>query len=131
LKVAVDTNVLVRFLLGDDAAQADAASAAIERYDILFIPTVVLCELVWVFRRIYRFDRDRLIAAIETLMDHAKVDMDRPAAASGLAMLKVGCDFADGCLLREAARERCETVLTFDRRFASRSDGQAKLLEPA
>jgi len=63
------------------------------------------------------------------LMDHAQVETDRLVSTAGLAMLDAGGDFADGCLLQEAHRLRCETVLTFDKRFVARSNGRATLLE--
>ena len=131
MRVAVDTNVLIRFLLADDASQAAAAATALERYQTLHVSTVVLCELIWVLRRVYRFDRSRLIDAITALMDHTRVETDLPAFAAGLAMLEAGGDFADGCLLQEADRRRCETVLSFDKRFVARSNGRATLLETA
>ena len=53
--IALDTNVLVRYLTWDDEEQASEAANAIETADGLFVPTIVLCELVWVLKRAYRY----------------------------------------------------------------------------
>lgn len=70
---ALDTNVLVRFLVRDDEAQYVAAraclQAAVTRAEPLFVPDPVLCELVWVLDRTYRGDfpdyliRERALSA--------------------------------------------------------------------
>jgi predicted nucleic acid-binding protein len=64
-----------------------------------------------------------------TLIEHTRVETDRQASAAGLAMREAGGAFSDGCLLQEADRRRCETVLTFDKRFVARSNGRATLME--
>jgi predicted nucleic acid-binding protein len=54
VKIAVDTNVLVRYLTWDDEEQAVEAAAVLESGDVIVISTIVLCELVWVLKRAYR-----------------------------------------------------------------------------
>ena len=55
MRIAVDTNVLVRYLTWDDEQQAVEAADAIEGADEIVVPTIVLCELVWVLKRAYRY----------------------------------------------------------------------------
>jgi len=54
VKVAVDTNVLVRYLTWDAEEQAIEAAAILESRDVIMISTIALCELVWVLKRAYR-----------------------------------------------------------------------------
>ena len=54
MTLALDTNVLVRYLTWDDLPQAQAAARLIEGDETIAISSVVLCELVWVLRRRYR-----------------------------------------------------------------------------
>ncbi len=59
--IGLDTNVLVRFLVEDDAEQAVRAKGvvrrAIERDEKLFVSDVVVCELAWVLERAYGLGR--------------------------------------------------------------------------
>lgn len=118
MRIAVDTNVLVRFLTWDDPAQAGPAAAAIEAAETVVIPTMVLCETVWVLRRSCRLPAREIAATLRDLIASRPVEVDRPAAEAGLAMLEAGGDFADGVVLHQAGQARAAPVLTFDRAFA-------------
>lgn len=54
MKLAIDTNVLVRYLTADVPGQAAASTRIMEGGDDIVISAVVLCETVWVLRRSYR-----------------------------------------------------------------------------
>ena len=118
MKIAVDTNVLVRYFTWDDEAQAEQAAAVIEKADEIFISSVVLCELVWVLTRSYRYRTDEILPLIEKLVGNRKVKVDRIVAQKGLALLAAGGDFADGVILAEMRRAGCEKLVTFDQRLA-------------
>jgi predicted nucleic-acid-binding protein len=118
VSIAVDTNVLVRYLTWDDAAQADAAAAAIEGADGVTVSTIVLCELAWVLKRAYRFDSREIADAIQQIIESRNVEVDRPAATVGLRMLRRSGDFADGVIQSDANRAHCRHIVTFDRDFA-------------
>jgi predicted nucleic-acid-binding protein len=118
VKVAVDTNVLVRYLTWDDESQAAEAAAAIEGADGVVIPTIVLCELVWVLRRAYRYPARQVIDVLRRLMASRHVEVDRPSAEAGLSMLARGGDFAAGVVHFDARRAKCAKVVTFDQTFA-------------
>ncbi len=122
MTVAIDTNVLVRYLTWDDEAQAVAAAAAIESVEPISISTIVLCELAWVLKRAYRYKAAEIAGAIARIVTSANVITDRPAAEAGLALLRQGGDFADGIVDCEASRAKCRHVVTFDREFASLLD---------
>jgi len=118
VRVAADTNVVVRYLTGDDASQSRAAKAALEAADAIYLDIVVLCETVWVLRRAFRLSPGEICAALTDLLDSEKIEVDRRAADAGLAMLEAGGDFADGVILHEAASARFDALITFDRRLA-------------
>lgn len=118
MSIAVDTNVLVRYLTWDDVAQAKAAAAAIEGGEIVAISSIVLCELVWVLKRAYRLSNTEIADAMQFVIESRNVDVDRPAAEVGLQMLRRGGDFADGIIWHDASRARCRHVATFDRALA-------------
>src|SRR5215470_3912041 len=101
MKIAVDTNVLVRAAVRDDAAQTDAATKCMQRAEIVAIAVSSLCEFVWVLRSVYRFRSDEMAKAIRTLLAAENVETNRLAAEAGLAMLDAGGDFADGAIAYE------------------------------
>jgi predicted nucleic-acid-binding protein len=123
MKIIADTNVLVRLIMDDDEAQADAARKTMEQAEIVAISPLVLCELAWVLARAYAVPRDEIAGAIRRLMDTRGVAADRPAVDSGLAMLEAGGDFADGVIAHQGRWLGGETFVSFDRKAVRLLDG--------
>jgi predicted nucleic-acid-binding protein len=90
--------VLVRALVQDDPEQAKGAADLLESAELIAIPVQVLCELVWVLRRVYGFAASDCATSIEALMGSSGVAMDRQAVRAGLKLLSAGGDFADGVI---------------------------------
>ncbi len=120
LKIALDTNVIVRYLTRDDPEQAEQARCLIESADIIAIPTVVFAELIWVLRRTHRIPTVEIAANLRAILAAWPLDVDGRAVAAGLAMMDKGGDFADGVFHYEAMRGKSATLATFDRRLAAR-----------
>jgi predicted nucleic-acid-binding protein len=118
VRIAVDTNVLVRYLTWDDEAQAIEAANAIEGADTIVVPTIVLCELVWVLKRAYRYAGPEIIQILRRLAAVRAVEIERPAPEAGIAMLERGGDSADGVVRYDADRAKCDRLVTFDQGFA-------------
>jgi len=112
VKVAVDTNVLVRYLTWDAEEQAIEAAAILESRDVIMISTIVLCELVWVLKRAYRYATVEIVDVVRRLIQTRNIEIDRPAAEVGLQTLARGGDFADGVIQFEARRAKCDRVVT-------------------
>jgi predicted nucleic-acid-binding protein len=115
VKLVVDTNVLVRAVVRDDAAQARAAAKALMDADLIAVALPCLCELVWVLRKVYNFQTADVAAAIRALMAAANVQVNRPAVEVGLALLEANGDFADGVIAYEGTWLGGETFVSFDR----------------
>ena len=94
VRITADTNVLVRVLVQDDPEQAQAAMDLLRRADLVAVPVPVLCELVWVLKRVYGLSASDCVAAIEALLASSVVVTDRPAVRVGLRVLAAGGDFA-------------------------------------
>jgi predicted nucleic-acid-binding protein len=116
MKTAVDTNVLVRAAVRDDAEQADAATRLMGRAEMVAIAVPCLCEFVWVLRSVYRFRPSDIAKAIRTLLAAENVETNRPAVEAGLAVLDGGGDFADGVIAHEGRWLGAETFVSFDRK---------------
>lgn len=117
--VAVDTNVLVRFLVGDDRKQA-ARTASLIRDSEIWISKTVLLETEWVLKSLYGFSTESLAAALRALAGLRTVFLeDETAVASALDWFTEGLDFADALHLVSA--NNAGQFATFDRRLARRA----------
>lgn len=114
MRITVDTNVLVRVLLNDDAAQADSARRLLDRAELIAIPLPVLCELVWVLRRLYRRPVADVLTAVEAVLRTERVVVDAPAVEAGLEALRRGGDFADGVAAHTGAALGGTVFASFD-----------------
>lgn len=118
--IALDTNVLVRFLVEDDRAQAERARAllksAVEGSQPLFVSDVVLCELIWVLERSYKFQRQQIRAALELLLRANHLAFASPdRCRRALQAYETGRGGYSDYLIRERAQDfGCEAVATFD-----------------
>ncbi len=115
--IAVDTNVLIRFLTRDDPGQADTAEALFAQQDILLL-TSVLVETEWVLSGSYRWSRETINVALAALV---RLEGIKIAAAAGidwaLARHAAGADLAD--MLHLVAATGTDAFATFDRRIAA------------
>jgi predicted nucleic-acid-binding protein len=109
---SVDTNVLVRFILGDDPAQSAHAEAIVK--EGVFVPITVLLELGWVLGSRYGLDRKQLSETLAALLDVPSITVaDEPAIREAVAAHAAGADFADA--LHLAASQGTEAFVTFDK----------------
>jgi predicted nucleic-acid-binding protein len=81
VNITADTNILVRALVADDPAQAAEASQLLREASSIAVPVPVLCELVWVLKRVYGFAVADIGAAIRSLLAAGNVHLDRQAVA--------------------------------------------------
>ncbi len=114
--LAVDTNILVRFLTNDHPQQSPRARRLVEGNDI-WISTTVLLETEWVLRSVYGFAPAQIVAGLRNSAGLPRVSLqDTAHAARALEWCEQGMDFADA--LHLAAADQCETFVTFDTDFA-------------
>jgi len=116
MKVAVDTNVLVRAAVRDDQEQTEAAMRIMARAEMVAIAVSCLCEFAWVLRSVYGYRAPSIAKAIRLLLAAENVETDRQVAEAGLAMLDAGGDFADGVIAYEGKWLGAETFVSFDKK---------------
>ena len=126
---ALDTNIVVRYVIGDDPEQAARARAVVDAGPV-FVSTTVLLECDWVLRSAYGFGGGEVAAALRAFAGLPSVSVESPATlAEALDRAAAGMDFADALHLGAAAR--CEAMLTFDRRFIEMTrDAPVKVMHP-
>jgi predicted nucleic-acid-binding protein len=130
---ALDTNVLVRFLVRDDAAQGEAAAnlvrSGVRSGNALFIPVTVALELEWVLRSAFNFDKAAVMQAIDGLLGSFELSFEsEEALEAALAQYRRSTAGFSDCLHAALTRQADELPLwTFDK-AASKLDG-TKLLK--
>lgn len=124
VKVAVDTDVLVRALVMDDAEQASAAAQLLKNAALIAVAVPCICELAWVLRKVYAFDHQAVGDAVRALLAAGNVELNRPAVEAGLSVLDAGGDFADGAIAYEGHWLGGETFVSFDRKAVALLNAQ-------
>ena len=131
--IAVDTNVLLRYLLHDDEAQVARANAVFDAAETVLITDVVLAETVWTLSgRKYRLARAELVAVLERLFSEPNIRFEddqvvwralqayKSAAPADESRSAKGAGFADALIVFKALRtasdsaETLNGVYTFD-----------------
>lgn len=125
--IALDTNVLVRYMMQDDPKQSPRAARLIEALtgeDPGFVPLVAAVELVWVLSGSYGLGRAQVSEALEGLLRSRELRLDRAdLVTQALRRFSAGgADFADCLIERIAADAGCTDTMTFDA-GAARSAG--------
>ena len=122
---AVDTNVLLRLISLDDAAQVAAAEAFVAPG--AWVPQIALVEAIWVLGSIYGMKSRQIAAAVEMLLNHKDLtlqDSDAVAAALRHFRRRPALGFSD-CLVLEVSRKAGHLPLgTFDRRLGKLEGAQ-------
>lgn len=124
---AVDTNVLLRLIVRDDADQVARAEAFLAQGAWVSLP--VLVETVWVLKSVYGLGRQRIGIVLDMLVEHDRLtlqDEDVVRRACALFARERSAGFSD-CLIVEVARKAGHVpVGTFDKRM-TRLDGTQRL----
>jgi predicted nucleic-acid-binding protein len=125
---SIDTNVLVRLLVQDDAEQSARAVALLRKIlseDGVWISLIVIVETVWVLRSGYKFSKEKIVTVIREFLSIDGVFVDRkPAVEEALGMFESGpADFSDYLILGSARSAKALPLWTFDQRLARAVDG--------
>jgi predicted nucleic-acid-binding protein len=129
---ALDTNILVRFLVEDDAAQLAAARKLIRRCiaagETLFVPVTVALELEWVLRSGFGFDKPAVVQTLSQLLSSVELSFESESAFEvALALYSQGtADFSEALHVALACAAGVRPLWTFDK-AAAKLDG-ARLL---
>lgn len=127
--IAIDTNVIIRYLVRDDPEQAEAARALLEGLTSVqpgFICREVMVEVAWVLERPYGFTREQIadvlvgLSTTDSLVVEAADDVIRAA----VRYRQGDAGFSDLMILSAAERAGATPLFTFDRKLG-RTDGAA------
>ena len=127
---ALDTNVLVRYIVQDDAAQLAAAKRLISRCvadgSTLFVPVTVVLALEWVLRSGFGFGKDDVLMTLSSLLSAAELSFESERALEvALQLFREGsADFADCLHVALTAQAGEQPLWTFDKGAAKVSGAQ-------
>ena len=118
--IGLDTNVLVRYIMQDDARQSALATRLVESLSVEspgFVPLVSVVELAWVLSSAYALDRGQVVQAFESLLRTKEIAVERAEIVwKALRVFRsANADFADCLIERSAAVAGCDRTMTFDR----------------
>ena len=119
---AIDTNILIRFLIGDDEPQAKKVysifkNAESEKIEI-FVPLLVVLEMIWVLESVYEISRREILETIGDLLLMPVLKFDQQSAVQQLVHSAQGnkYDLSDLLIANSAKINGCESVITFDKK---------------
>ena len=114
--IGLDTNILMRYLTGDDETQYRAILKLLCRKGAyFFVPDLVLVELDWVLRSAYDWSRDEIADAIARLLQVQNLQFeDEDRIRRALGAIRRGADLSDELLVAKCREHDCEQFVTFD-----------------
>jgi predicted nucleic-acid-binding protein len=117
--IAFDTNIIVRFLVGDDKHQTQIAYELLAG-EAVCVSLAVLMETEWVLRKTYGFSVDQIHGAFFGLLGLEHVTATEPVLAQRvLTMFGAGLGFADAVHLAQA--QSATAFATFDRELVNKA----------
>lgn len=122
---ALDTNVLVRFLVRDDERQAKTIYRIFKQAEsdkeVLFVPLLVVLETVWVLESVYKIPRQEIIDSINELILMPILEFETQSAILNFvsSARETKMDLSDLLIAHSTKFSGCECVLTFDKRASN------------
>ena len=119
---ALDTNVLVRFLVKDDEQQAKTVyrlfKQAESKAEAFFIPILVVLETVWVLEAVYETTRQEILDSIDELLMMPILEFEAQSAIRSFisSARENKTDLSDLLIAHCAKYSGCDSVITFDKR---------------
>lgn len=120
--IAVDTNILVRYITNDDKEQALLATTLLDSYigkeKSIFMNNIVLCELVWVLVRGYKYQKEDIIKTLKLLLSSIEFEFENHELAF-LAVIeyeKAEADFSDILIGLLNNYRNCSVTYSFDQK---------------
>jgi predicted nucleic-acid-binding protein len=128
--LAIDTNLIVRYLTKDHKAESERAKAAIDT-EKTFVCKTVFLESEWVLRSVYGYGSGQLCRTLRAFAGLPNVTVEDPVLVSlALDWMERGMDFADA--LHLASAKDCEAFISFDKGLArtAKKVGTTSVREP-
>ena len=117
--IAIDTNLIIRFLTHDDERQYKKSFSVFNSQEV-FIPDTVILETEWVLRYAYNFSPEDICGAFINLFGLKNIHLSNATfIAQAIEWHKQGMDFSDALHLTQC--QQYEKLYTFDKAFSSKA----------
>jgi len=119
---ALDTNVLIRFLVADDKIQAQKVYDLFKRAEAgkeqFWVPLTVVLEIIWVLESVYAIPRKEIIGALHELLMMPILKFELHSAIKNFVVTarESTFDLSDILIAHSAKIHGCNCVLTFDKK---------------
>jgi len=119
---ALDTNILVRFLVRDDERQSEAVYRLFRQAEsektVFFVPLLVILETIWVLEAVYQISRTDILDAINDILYLPILKFEAQPALKRFLIDAQGknADLSDVLIACSAKLMGCDTVLSFDKK---------------
>ncbi len=119
--IGIDTNILICYLTGDDKVQSIKAIELIEKYsgkeNSIFINNIVICELVWVLERGYKYSKGQIISVLKEIFSTVEFSFENQQVLwlSVLEYENYKTDFSDILIGKLNIFNGCNYTVTFDK----------------
>ncbi|MBT9100476.1 PIN domain-containing protein [Methylovulum psychrotolerans] len=126
--IALDTNIWIRYIAQDDEEQAQLATDLIENQcsagNPAFINEITLCEIVWVLKRAYRYDKKIILTVLKQLLNGNEVFISSyPEAWAAYYDYETGnADFSDYFIAQLNKKYGCPITFSFDKKACQHSN---------
>ena len=123
----IDTNILIRFLVGDDDLQAGQVYRLFKQAEAekteLFVPLLVILELIWVLESVYEIARKEILESIGDLLLMPILEFEQVEVLQKFILNAQGTsyDLSDLLIGQSAKEQGCQGVITFDKKAAASS----------
>ena len=121
-RVVIDTNLLVRYLTGDDSQKAKAVDNLLSKAEKgelkIFIPSIVIAELVWVLESFYQMYSSEIAELVEAVLHTPGIEVtEKSIIASALKLYRTkNIDLIDAWIIEFAKDRGIKTIYTFDKK---------------
>ncbi|HLF85915.1 MAG TPA: type II toxin-antitoxin system VapC family toxin [Nitrospiria bacterium] len=128
-KFVIDTNLLVRYLTGDDPQKAGAVdnllNRAVRSEIKIIVPSIVVAELVWVLESFYGMKSQEIAELVEAIVNTPGVEVtDKWIIVSALRLYRnKNIDLIDAWIIEFAKEREIKTIYTFDKRHFKNING--------
>jgi predicted nucleic-acid-binding protein len=131
-RLGIDTNVLLRLAIPDDAEQVDAVTRLLDRLepdDTLFVDLSVILEVNWILKRKYRYPKERILDFLQSVLERREFEIAAYEAVGNAVHFcrMFNVDFADALLSELNRLDGCSRTMTFDKKAAARVPGMELL----
>ncbi len=118
----IDTNILIRFLVGDDKQQTKRVYNLFKKTELdkkeLFVPLLVILELIWILESVYEISRTDILDSISELLLMPILNFEHQSALQLFSHVaqENTYDLSDLLIAHSAKEQGCESVITFDKK---------------